>query len=159
MRNLLAFLAAALITFLGLGWYLEWYKVSSTPASDGHREVHIDINTNKIGQDLDKGEKKVRDALGKKSKADQSSGKGSPSATAKDAEAGNGAPEDQGPAESDQPPKGSPPAPLLKQPNKGGEQAKPKELPKVPAPVENQDSLIIPMPAKPDPARVPPPTP
>src|SRR3712207_7363770 len=37
VRNLLAFLAAAALTFAGLGWYLGWYKVHSASADAGHR--------------------------------------------------------------------------------------------------------------------------
>jgi hypothetical protein len=60
MRNMLALFAAALLTVIGLGWYLGWYKVSSQPASvPGQHSVQIDIDTHKIGDDLEKGEKKV----------------------------------------------------------------------------------------------------
>jgi hypothetical protein len=76
MRNLLAFLAAALLTFVVLGWYLDWYKVSSAPASGGHREVKINVNTPKIGEDFEKGGQKVREMLekgGNKDKKDKKS--------------------------------------------------------------------------------------
>ena len=33
MRNMLALFAMVLLTAIGLGWYLGWYKVSSQPAS------------------------------------------------------------------------------------------------------------------------------
>jgi hypothetical protein len=65
MRNLLAFLAAALLTFLGLGWYLDWYSVSTTSASGGHRQVKIDINAPKIGEDFEKGGQKVKEMIEK----------------------------------------------------------------------------------------------
>jgi hypothetical protein len=67
MRNLLAFLAAALLTFAGLGWYLDWYTISSTQAS-GHRQVNINFNTSKIGEDFEKGGQKVRKILEKSDK-------------------------------------------------------------------------------------------
>jgi hypothetical protein len=60
MRNLLAFLAALILTFLGLGYYLDWYRLGTKPASAGHREVTIDINTVKIGKDLEKAEEGVK---------------------------------------------------------------------------------------------------
>jgi hypothetical protein len=65
MRNLLAFFAAALLTFAGLGWYLDWYTISSSPEPDGHRQVNINLNTDKIEQDLEKGSQKVRNLLEK----------------------------------------------------------------------------------------------
>jgi len=65
MRNLLAFVAALALTFGGVGWYLDWFKIQSTrPVEDpGHRSVNIDINTKKVGQDLHRAEEKVQDAL------------------------------------------------------------------------------------------------
>ena len=63
MRNLLALAALAVLVFLGLGWYLGWYKIQSTAASDGHRHISIDLNTNKITDDVNKGKAKVRDLL------------------------------------------------------------------------------------------------
>jgi hypothetical protein len=74
MRNLLALLAVALITLVALGWYLEWYHISSTPANGGHRQVNIDFNTPKIGHDVEKGVEKggekIRKMLEKTSKKD-----------------------------------------------------------------------------------------
>jgi hypothetical protein len=52
MRNLLALSAAGVLVFLGLGWYLGWYKVSSTPGPEGHRQISIDVNTPKIAEDV-----------------------------------------------------------------------------------------------------------
>jgi hypothetical protein len=82
MRNLLAFLAAALLTFAALGWYLDWYNVTSTPLSGGHREVKINLNTPKIGEDFEKGGQKVRQMLEKTEKKDKKDDK--PAATAID---------------------------------------------------------------------------
>lgn len=61
MRNLLAFTAAAALTVAGLGWYLGWYKIHATPANNGHRNVNIDINTEKINDDFHCAEKKILD--------------------------------------------------------------------------------------------------
>ena len=61
MRNLLAFTAAVVLTVAGLGWYLGWYRVHSAPASDGHHKVNIDINTDKITNDIERAEKKILD--------------------------------------------------------------------------------------------------
>lgn len=63
MRNLLALAAAATLAFLGIGWFLGWYKIQSTTGSDGHRQINIDLNTNKIKQDVNKGKDKLRDIL------------------------------------------------------------------------------------------------
>jgi hypothetical protein len=72
MRNLLAFLAAAVLTFLGVGWYLDWYHVKSSPADVGHHRVDIDINGDKIIKDVEtgvqKGEQKLQNALEKDKK-------------------------------------------------------------------------------------------
>lgn len=59
MRNWLALIAAALLIFLGLGWYLDWYRLKTTPGDDGHRQINIDLNTNKITEDVNKGREKV----------------------------------------------------------------------------------------------------
>jgi len=61
MRNLLAFTAALVLTAAGLGWYLGWYRIHSAPASGGHRNVNIDINTDKINDDIHRAEKKLLD--------------------------------------------------------------------------------------------------
>ncbi|HTU93731.1 MAG TPA: hypothetical protein VMF69_26865, partial [Gemmataceae bacterium] len=46
MRNMLALFGAALLTVVGVGWYLGWYKVRSQPASvPGQHSVNIDIDT------------------------------------------------------------------------------------------------------------------
>jgi hypothetical protein len=56
MRNLLALLGFALVTFLVVGWYLEWYHITpKAGATPGHRSVEIDINSKKIGDDVHKG--------------------------------------------------------------------------------------------------------
>jgi hypothetical protein len=69
MRNMLALFAAVLLTVVGLGWYLDWYKVRSQPASvPGQHSLNIDINTNKIGTDLQKGEQKIQQMLENKTK-------------------------------------------------------------------------------------------
>jgi len=54
MRNMLAFLAAAALTVGGVGWYLGWFGFSSQPGNDGHRQINIDINGNKLAQDASK---------------------------------------------------------------------------------------------------------
>ncbi len=76
MRNLLAFLAAALLTFAGVGWYLDWYRIKSTPAPSGHHQLNIDVNRSKILEDVhkgvQKGEEKLHDLFDENQPADQS---------------------------------------------------------------------------------------
>jgi hypothetical protein len=68
MRNMLALFGAALLTVVCAGWYLGWYKVRSQPASvPGQHSVNIDIDTNKITKDLQKGEQRLQQMLEKKS--------------------------------------------------------------------------------------------
>lgn len=66
MRNLLAFMAAAALTVVGVGWYLGWYRVSSTSTQEGKRSINIELNTTKIDTDLLKGEDKIHQALEKR---------------------------------------------------------------------------------------------
>jgi len=66
MRNLLALLAAAGLTFAGAGWYLGWYHIEKAPAAEGHRAVHIDSDNEKISADLKKGGEKVQGVLDNK---------------------------------------------------------------------------------------------
>jgi hypothetical protein len=66
MRNLLAFAAAAALTVAGLGWYLDWYKIQSTPSTDGHRNVEVDIDTNKVGEDAHKAGETILDHGGQR---------------------------------------------------------------------------------------------
>jgi hypothetical protein len=63
MRNLLAFLAAAVLVFLGLGWYLDWYSFHSVPTESGHRSYNFDINTKKIQTDVAPVGRKLKEEL------------------------------------------------------------------------------------------------
>lgn len=65
MRNTLALIGAAVVTFGGLGWYLNWFKLETTPAPQGHRSLNIDIDTAKITEDLHRGSVTVQQALDK----------------------------------------------------------------------------------------------
>jgi hypothetical protein len=71
MRNLLALLGAAIVTFVGLGWYLGWYRLEPTPSpAPGHQSVTIDIDAAKINSDIHRGEQRVEQALEDASKGD-----------------------------------------------------------------------------------------
>ena len=63
MRNILALAAVAALAFAAVGWYLGWYKISSTTDSAGHQNIHIDVNKPKIVHDVNEGREKLRDAL------------------------------------------------------------------------------------------------
>lgn len=63
MRNLLALLAAGLLVFIGLGWYLGWYRVQTSPSADGHRQINVDVNTKKIAEDVGKGVNRSKEAV------------------------------------------------------------------------------------------------
>jgi hypothetical protein len=63
MRNLLAFLASVCLTVAVSGWYLGWYTVETPPAPSGRRNVNIEINTVKIGEDIQRGSERLQDLL------------------------------------------------------------------------------------------------
>src|SRR5262249_21335341 len=71
MRNLLAFAAAVVLAFLGLGWYLDWYKIQSVPGiTPGQSSYNIEFHQQKITQDVQKGvqrgEQKLEQVMDKK---------------------------------------------------------------------------------------------
>jgi hypothetical protein len=64
MRNLLALVGAAVLTFGVAGWYLGWYRLQPTVSgTSGHQSVTVDIDGGKIKSDVGKGEQKVEQAL------------------------------------------------------------------------------------------------
>ena len=65
MKNLLAFLGAAVLVFVGVGLYLNWFHIARGPAVAGHKAFNIDLNTDKIKSDAEKGGEKVVDAIEK----------------------------------------------------------------------------------------------
>jgi hypothetical protein len=65
MKNLLAFLAAAVLMFVGVGWYLDWFQVFNGPAASGHHVFSFDVDEGKIQADVRKGEAKVAEAIEK----------------------------------------------------------------------------------------------
>lgn len=58
MRSILALVGAGTVAFLAVGWYLGWYQVSSKPNPAGKQSVSVDINPNKISEDVKKGVEK-----------------------------------------------------------------------------------------------------
>lgn len=69
MRNFLAFVGASVVVLLGLGWYLGWYKVTPQKSGPGESRLMVDINQQKIGEDVkygaQKGAEKVQEFLDK----------------------------------------------------------------------------------------------
>ena len=64
MRNLLALLGAATLTFIGLGWYLDWYKIERKPSPvAGTQRLEVDLNPHKIGADVVNGGKRVGELI------------------------------------------------------------------------------------------------
>jgi len=67
MRNFLAFVGATVVVVLGLGWYLGWYKVTPEKAGPGQSRLQVEINQDKIGEDVkygaQKGAEKVQEFL------------------------------------------------------------------------------------------------
>jgi hypothetical protein len=63
MRNLFALLGLLVVAFLVVGYYRGWYDLSSSPAGPGHTGVHIDVNTKKIGDDVERGGKAVGEKI------------------------------------------------------------------------------------------------
>lgn len=61
MRNLLALLAFAVLVFVGVGWWLDWYQIQSQTGLTGHQSLNIDINRSKISNDLHKGIEKLEE--------------------------------------------------------------------------------------------------
>jgi apolipoprotein N-acyltransferase len=65
MRNFLAFVGAAVLTFLAIGYYLGWYNITREATTPGHSRLQVDINQEKIGQDVKQGSDKLKDAIDK----------------------------------------------------------------------------------------------
>ncbi|HVS39200.1 MAG TPA: hypothetical protein VMS17_26825 [Gemmataceae bacterium] len=63
MKNLLAFLGAAVLVFVGVGLYLNWFHIRPGQADAGHKAFNIDLNTKKIESDAEKGGEKAVDLI------------------------------------------------------------------------------------------------
>jgi hypothetical protein len=59
MRNLLALVGAVVVLVGGLGWYLGWYKLGVEPGTPGHPKFNVEVETDKIKDDLKKGQESV----------------------------------------------------------------------------------------------------
>ncbi len=63
MKNLLAFLAAAVLMFVGVGWYLDWFQIFNGPSNGDHYTVKVDFDAKKIKEDVTKAEEKAASAI------------------------------------------------------------------------------------------------
>ncbi len=73
MKNFLALAAAIVVVFAALGWYLDWYRLTSRPNGGGGHTVTIDVNTEKIAHDIKKAKEKLQKA-GEENKGTQVAG-------------------------------------------------------------------------------------
>jgi hypothetical protein len=64
MRNLLALIGALVVLVGGLGWYLGWYKLHVTKATDGNVHIEVDADLKKAGSDTGELLKKGGQAIG-----------------------------------------------------------------------------------------------
>jgi hypothetical protein len=71
MRNMLAFFAAVVLTVAGVGFYLDWFNIRSTPSPDGHRSITLDVDTEKISEDFHKAEERLQKRLAEKAREKQ----------------------------------------------------------------------------------------
>ena len=65
MKNLLAFLAAAVLVFVGVGWYLDWFQVFNGPAPSRPPRLQRRSRHRQNQADVKKGEEKVAEAIEK----------------------------------------------------------------------------------------------
>lgn len=63
MRNLLALIGAAVVAFVGLGWYLGWYTFALEPSANGKQRLQLDVDTDKIVHDTKRAGAKVGTVL------------------------------------------------------------------------------------------------
>lgn len=59
MRNLLAIAAVVLIAVGALGYYQGWFTVEKTKTGDGHTTIKVDIDGNKVEDDVNSVKKKI----------------------------------------------------------------------------------------------------
>jgi hypothetical protein len=75
MRSLLAFLGGALVAFLALGYYFNWYSITKEPGGEpGHTRIGIDINSQKVKEDVEHGVQAGTDSLQKLVNKDEKKG-------------------------------------------------------------------------------------
>ena len=69
MRNFLAFVGLVVVAFVGVGWYLGWYKLAFTPGKDGKQNISVEVDVKKaetdIGKKVEQGGHLIKDNLKK----------------------------------------------------------------------------------------------
>jgi hypothetical protein len=65
VKSLVYLLFLGLVIFAVAGWFLDWYNIGDASNKDGKHHVSLDIDGNKIRQDLNKGEVKLQDTINK----------------------------------------------------------------------------------------------
>ena len=54
VRNFLAFVGLVVVGFVGIGYYMGWYKFDLSPGKDGKQNINVEFDTKKIGTDVEK---------------------------------------------------------------------------------------------------------
>lgn len=81
MRNLLALVGAVVVGFAVVGWYLGWYQLGVTKATDGNLQVEANVNTKKLTDDSGAFFKKAGEAVGSQLEKASQNGQPTPGTT------------------------------------------------------------------------------
>ncbi len=54
MRNFLAFVGLVVVAFVGVGWYLGWYKLAFSAGKDGKQNISVEVDLKKAETDIEK---------------------------------------------------------------------------------------------------------
>ena len=71
MRNMLAFLAALVLTFVGLGAWRDWYTVGTLPAEGARVAFRVEIDGGKVFSDLVQSAKAVSRKISERQSKDK----------------------------------------------------------------------------------------
>ncbi len=61
MKTIVYVMFLVLCAFLIVGWFLDWYAVQDIRSTPGRHRLEIEINTEKIQQDIERGRKKLQE--------------------------------------------------------------------------------------------------
>lgn len=64
MRNLLALIGLLILGFVGIGWYMGWYKLSFARDANGNLEIKTNVDTKKVGEDSSEFFKNAANVIG-----------------------------------------------------------------------------------------------
>jgi cytoskeletal protein RodZ len=70
VRNLLALVGLAVVLFLGVGWYANWYTARVQTGTDGKLNVSVDVDQKKVGQDVGSATEKLGKFVSSATKAE-----------------------------------------------------------------------------------------